>query len=32
MEQKGIVDQEEVEESQRLQGNRYWQQYICNSE
>jgi hypothetical protein len=32
MEQKGIVDQEEVEESQRLQGNRYWRQYICNSE
>jgi hypothetical protein len=30
MEENGIVSKENVKESQRLQGNRYWKRYILN--
>jgi hypothetical protein len=30
MEENGIVSKENVEESQRLQGNRYWKRYLLN--
>ena len=30
MEEKGIVQQKRLEESQRLQGHRYWRQYLSS--